>query len=236
MLRFALLIGLISLLKFAAPATTPQGARPNPAQKSAATTVPATPRAKWGTYWEELLGINEQDFQNAGLQNLTPEQASSLFLIISNGHPNLTCERFYNQTEQDELRYVHLYVTGSAEDSEFVGRLRGKLSAIRDVKIVPSEDDADLVVNSLSFSNFIAGRQTGFTASLVVTYPCVYKVPAGLGQRTEKLERVLDHYLRTSADEDNLATQVSNQLDARDFDDTRSSHSALLKYYQGIKK
>jgi len=182
-----------------------------------------------------MIGIDAEGFRDAGLHSLTPQQATSLFNLIYNARPNLTCDKLYPQKEKDELNYVHLHVSGSDQASEFVGRLRGKLGSIRDVKLVPSDDDADMIISVLAFADEIGSRQVGYIASVIVLLPCTYTVPSGLGKGTDTFRRMSDHLLQTNPSEDDLAAAIANQLDARSFDDRRNQHKTLLKFYNNLK-
>lgn len=182
-----------------------------------------------------MVGIDAEGFGKAGLGSLTPEQATTLFNLIYSGRPSLVCDKSYTQKEKEELSYLHLHVSGPDQASEFVGRLRGKLGSIRDVRLVPSDEDADIIISVLGFADEVGSRQVGYIASVNVLLPCTYTVPNGLWKRIDKFRKMSDHFLQTNPNEDELATAIANQLDAQSFDDTRNQHKNLLKFYNNLK-
>jgi hypothetical protein len=212
-----------------------QTTRTRPNTKTTPQAPVNAPHAEWAEFWDQMIGIDAEGFRNAGLHSLTPEQATRLFNLIYNGRPSLICDKFYPQKEKDELNYLHLHVSGPDQASEFVGRLRGKLGAIRDVKLVPSDEDADMIIGILAFADEVGARQVGYIASANVLLPCTYTVPNGLGKSTDTFRRLSGHFLQTNPSEDELAATIANQLDAQSFDDIRNQHKNLLKFYNNLK-
>jgi hypothetical protein len=208
---------------------TPSARRnPKPAQPAA---VPFE-HAKWAQYWEFSVGITEREFDDAGLQSLSPLQASKLWASIVAHRPNLTCGVSYGPNETQEYQYVHLYVSGPDSDAEFVGRLRGKLAAIRDVKMIPSEEAADLVITVLTVPNEVGSTKVGITVATNVYEPCVYEIKGGLADGTARFKKLIDGMINAGGDEDGVASRVANSLEARDFDQTRKDHAQIIKYLQ----
>jgi hypothetical protein len=201
-------------------------------QNAARPTPPAAQYAKWAPLWEAWLGITETEFKAAGLGRLSAQEATNLLSTISSHRPMLTCGPSYGPKETDEYHYVHLYVSGSDADAEFVGLLRGKLSAIRDVRMVASDDEADLGVSILTIPNESDSHKFGITASTNIYEPCVYQVNGGLGNGTSKIYKLVDAIINTGPDEDSIASRIANTLDARDFDEIRQNHAQILKYVQ----
>ena len=150
---------------------------------------------------------------------------------VSN-RPTFNCNNFYK--DKDELKGVHLFVEGHPSASltaqEFVGQLRSKLSAIRDVSLVYSYSDADIVVRALAFpTESETNRPLGYTASLVVLMPCIFKSAGGWDKGETTVLRMDDHELFTGSSEENVLSRASSTLDVNDFDDVRKDHASSLK-------
>lgn len=205
------------------------------ANPKATVQTPVSPHAEWAQFWDQMIGIDADGFGKAGLNSLSKDQAGSLFNQIYQNRPTLSCQKFYSQKEKGELSFVHLHVSGPESAGEFVGRLRSKLGAIKDVKLVASDDDADLVVSVLAFSDEVGSRQVGYIASVIVMTPCTYNVPSGMDKGSDTFRRMNDHFLQTNPREDELAVTISNTLDASSFDFTRNQHKNLLKFYDSLK-
>jgi hypothetical protein len=208
-----------------APTAHKTGA-PKPAQ-----TPP--PAAAWVAGWETFGGINETQFHEMGIDKLNPQQAANLLLNIINVRPSFSCYKFYPITQKEELKHVHLYVESASDKSaEFVGRLRIHLSAIHDVSLVYSDEDADYIVGVLAMPIHVGQRETGYVASTVVLQPCIYRASTGLDKGEQIARKIVEHYVNTGPDEDGLASAITNDLNGQDFDEIRRAHASTLKYYE----
>jgi hypothetical protein len=200
--------------------------------KSSATTKDAPDYQKWADYWQNSLGITEEEFNEAGLGQLTKTQGTKLWLAVYQHRPNMSCGVTFADKEVNEYHFVHIHVTGTDSDAEFVGRLRGKLSAIRDVKLVSTDEDADLGVSVLTVSNEVGSARVGITVATTIYQPCEYTVKGGFGDGIQKIKVMLDNFINAAAKSEDAATSIADTLDARDFEDTRRNHAQLLKYLQ----
>jgi hypothetical protein len=168
-----------------------------------------------------------------GIDKLTPDQAASLFGQFIAARPSFSCYKLYPESRKEELKHVHLYVeNGSSESAEFVGRLRIQLSAIHDVSLVYSDEDADYIVSVLAMPTHVGNREAGYVASAVVLQPCIYKATTGFDKGEQPTRKIVDHYINVGPDEDRVASVITNNLNAQDFDDIRRSHASTLKYYE----
>ncbi|HXR33249.1 MAG TPA: hypothetical protein VN830_06060 [Verrucomicrobiae bacterium] len=178
--------------------------------------------------------MNESQFQELGMNNLTPDQASGLLALLVANQPSFTCNKHYPESQKDELKHVHLYVESESDRSaELAGRLRTQLSAIRDVSLVYSDRDADFVVSVIAMPpHDTGGRQIGYAASVVLTQPCVYISHSGQNKGGQITRLFADHYLNVGPTQDEVASTIANTLDARAFDDIRRYHAAQLSTYE----
>jgi len=229
MQRKIMISGCLLAVIFVASAQTRQSkTAPNGPQTPAS----AVPSAKWEPFWEGLLGITDAEFKAAGLERLSSQEAANLWSTIYSHRPVLTCGPTFSEKEKDEYRYVHLHVSGADSDAGFVGLLRGKLSAIKDAKMVPTDEDADLGVSVLTVSNQTDSHKFGITVSTNIYEPCVFEVRGGMASGATKFGKFLDQLINAGADQDGVASGIANTLDARDFDQIRQNHSEILKYVE----
>jgi hypothetical protein len=168
-----------------------------------------------------------------GIDKLSPDQATNLLLNITTARPSFSCYKFYPITQKEELKHVHLYVESASDKSaEFVGRLRIHLSAIHDVSLVYSDEDADYVVSVLAMPTHMGAREAGYVASTVVLQPCVFRASTGIDKGEQIARKIVEHYVNVGPEEDGLASIITNDLNAQDFDEIRRAHASTLKYFE----
>lgn len=219
-LRFSAFLLFVAAVCFA------QDPTPKPASRSAAA-KPVVAHAAWYPFWQTSVGMSEEDFKKAGLDQLTSLQGTSLWTTIFTHRPYVTCGRFYGSDEKNEYNFVHIFVTGNTSDVEFVGRLRLKISAIKDVKMAPSSDDADLTISILSVSNEVGSTRVGMTVATTVTEVCTLRTTTDGAESNFAHE--VNALINAGPDEDGLASRIANSVEASNFDSVRQAHAQALK-------
>lgn len=201
----------------------------SPSTKTASKPVATKPvtRAVWFPFWQTSIGVTEEEFKKSGLDQLTEPEGDSLWSTVYNHRPYLSCGPSYTPQLKDEYNFVHIFVTGNTSDAEFVGRLRLKISAVKDVKMASSSDDADLTINILTVWNVVGGTQIGITVGTTVSEMCTLQTPAG--EDASKLTHLLDSFINAGPNEDDITSRIANSVEASDFDAVRQSHAKVLK-------
>jgi|SRR5271168_878151 len=222
-LRSLVFLLFVAAVCFAQTPTTKPTSKPAAAK-------PVAPAA-WFPYWKTSIGVTEEEFKNAGLDQLTAPQGNLLWAAVYGHRPYLDCGPTYVAAQKDENNFVHIFATGNASDVEFVGRLRLKLSAIKDVKMVSSADDADLIISILTVSNEVGSTRVGLTVATSVSEICTMKTPSdGAGS---KFNHSIDALINTGPDEEGIASRIAsriaNSVEASDFDTVRQNHAQMLK-------
>jgi len=191
---------------------------------------PVVEKAEWNSGWEAVLGITEADFRTLGIDAQSKEKAVQIFTYLAANRPNFRCEHYYK--DEEELKRVHVFVESSSEGpQEFVGQLRSRLSAIHDVSLVYSDEDADIIVKALGFANEneITRQTTGYTTSVVVLRPCTFRSPSGYDKGEQTIRELAHHQLLTGPREEDVLSRVSSTLDVSALDDIRKQHATNLK-------
>ena len=223
---------IIIVIFTAAVCTSGQVTRDKLPSKNAAGTESTPQHAKWEPFWESLYGITETEFNEAGLNHLTTLQSKTLSATLLKHRPTFSCGPSFGPKELDEYHYVHLHVSGPDSDAAFVGLLRSKLAAIRDVRMVPSDENADLSVTVLTVKNEVGAREIGLTVSTGIYESCVYQPNGWLGNGSTQFKRLIDALLNAGNTDDAVATRIANTVEAREFDDVRTNHAQILKVLQ----
>jgi hypothetical protein len=219
-------VSLTLIILVAVGVVLAQTPKPRPAGKPA----PVVEKAVWNSGWETVLGITEADFRTLGIDAQSKERANQIFSYLMTNRSNFSCEHYYKNKE--ELKRVHVFVESSSEGpQEFVGQLRSRLSAIHDVSLVYSDEDADIIVKALGFANENESTRqtTGYTASVVVLTPCTFRSPGGYDKGEQTVRVLVGHQVSTGPSEENVLSRVSSTLDVSDLDSVRKQHAARLK-------
>jgi hypothetical protein len=239
--RFTLV--LISGLIFCASAFTqttpsqPQAARPK-------VTQPKVQHAEWTGQTQAYYGISQEDFGAMGLPKLTTDEYAKLFTWAYNRQTDVartakeegkkeaiasevTFSCGSKQGAGDAPNKIHVLIEDSpATASEVMSGVRQRLRGITDVEIVYELDQADLVVSILGYEDKMENgtRGIGYTASTVVTAPCVGK----LGTVAWNFQMLDDHYLLSvGKDIGLLAEKIVTKIDSNNIEPIRRSRSQM---------
>jgi hypothetical protein len=205
-------------------------AQQNPPVKTKAPDTAASAHAAGSSVWQDIFGITREQFHTLGYDTLSQEQGKAIGFWFMTNRPILTCGKSYDSEDKEGPKYVHPFIEAANTDATaFVGELRSRIAATRDVRLVYSDTDADLIVSVLAMSTTIGGRQSGYVAAVTVLTPCIYSVPSGMGAGTSRFRRFTDGFVDTGPDAASVLSQVASTLDVSDFDPVRAEHSSMLK-------
>jgi hypothetical protein len=205
---------------------------------------PKVQHAEWTGQAQAYYGISQDDFVAMGLPKLTVDEYSRLFTWAYNRQTasartakeegkkeaidtQITFSCGSKQSPDTALNKIHVLIEDSpATASEVMSGVRQRLRGITDVEIVYEPDQADLVVNILGYEDKMENgtRGIGYTASTLVTHPCVGK----LGTIEWNFQMLDDHYLLSvGKDIGLLAEKIVTKIDSNSIESIRKSRSQM---------
>jgi hypothetical protein len=216
-----LTFAMISWAQTAPPKTTPAKASP-------------VPMAAWREApWYSILGVEKHEFHTLGLDKLAAADAENLLSYLVLNRPSLSCVKWYPASKKDELKFIHLYVeAGNTNSTELAGNLRSKFSALKDISLVYSDQDADYIVSVLGLASHVNGREVGYFVSTTVNEPCTYNAPKGYDQGDTIIRKAVASYVDSGPTQNDIANSIADTVYGRDFDEIRRKHAKQLKSYE----
>lgn len=195
--------------------------------------------ASWVPYLQNSFALSEQDFRKLGLEALTQEQESSLFLWIldreqdakdSVPRQDYSCGRpgtAFLQTFPDEYGKVTVLVRANGSAEEIISGVRERLRTMNSIEVVYSRGEADLIVDLVAMKTTnTAGYETGVAISTAVSQPCEWKVAAN----TSEYDALQDQFLQVGSDMKEVVNSIVASVDTNDLENQRKMNSGYRKY------
>jgi hypothetical protein len=219
---------IISNCVYAQQKTTPPPARKN------ATRPVATPdevKSQWDTNWEGW-GLTSDIYSANHLSRLGPEDILGLAIATwakgySDGRNSISPNCGPTGKNPDRST-VKLYIDMPKEtDDEVASRLRARLRAFPDVRLVFTEADADATLGVLALKNMPRNSTQifGYTLSYYASRPCAI----GSGASALSFDLILSSDMQTAASVSELVEAVASTIDTQVSENVRKWNATAAK-------